>query len=155
MEYKDIKYLSNCIKPLLPICLDNCFTEAEQIAKLTCAVNELIANDNYFKEALDTFLSQFDGKLNDVVESILNQWNETGKLEEIFEKLIPDTVYVANPEMIPSTAGLLLSFYGPDRRDGMLYKTLDGLHFTPIFKMPDNISWGNTCLWYKDDYWYA
>lgn len=155
MEYKDIKYLTNCIKPLLPICLDNCFTEAEQIAKLTCAVNELIANDNYFKEALDTFLSQFDGKLNDVVESILNQWNETGKLEEIFEKLIPDTVYVANPEMIPSTAGLLLSFYGPDRRDGMLYKTLDGLHFTPIFKMPDNISWGNTCLWYKDDYWYA
>ena len=155
MEYKDIKYLSNCIKPLLPICLDNCFTEAEQIAKLTCAVNELIANDNYFKETLDTFLSQFDGKLNDVVESILNQWNETGKLEEIFEKLIPDTVYVANPEMIPSTAGLLLSFYGPDKRNGMLYKTLDGLHFTPIFKMPDNISWGNTCLWYKDDYWYA
>lgn len=155
MEYKDIKYLTGCIKPLLPICLDNCFTEAEQIAKLTCGINELIANDNYFKETLDTFLSQFDGKLNDVVESILNQWNESGKLEEIFEKLIPDTVYVANPEMIPSTAGLILSFYGPDRRNGMLYKTLDGLHFTPIFKMPDNISWGNTCLWYKDDYWYA
>ena len=155
MEYKDIKYLSNCIKPLLPICLDNCFTEAEQIAKLTCAVNELIANDNYFKETLDTFLSQFDGKLSDVVESILDQWNESGKLEEIFEKLIPDSVYVANPEMIPSTAGLILSFYGPDRRDGMLYKTMDGLHFTPIFKMPDNISWTNTCLWYKDDYWYA
>lgn len=155
MEYKDIKYLGECIKPLLPICLDNCFTEAEQIAKLTCGINELIANDNYFKETLDTFLSQFDGKLNDVVESILNQWNESGKLEEIFEKLIPDTVYVANPEMIPSTAGLILSFYGPDRRDGMLYKTLDGLHFTPIFKMPDDISWTNTCLWYKDDYWYA
>lgn len=155
MEYKDIKYLTGCIKPLLPICLDNCFTEAEQIAKLTCAVNELIENDNYFKETLDNFLSQFDGKLNDVVESILNQWNESGKLEEIFEKLIPDTVYVANPEMIPSTAGLILSFYGPDRRNGMLYKTLDGLHFTPIFKMPDNISWTNATLWYKDGYWYA
>ena len=155
MEYKDIKYLTGCIKPLLPICLDNCFTEAEQIAKLTCGINQLIENDSYFKQTLDGFLAMFDGKLTDVVEKILGEWNNEGKLDDIFERLIPDSVYVANPDMIPSTSGLMLNFYGPEKRDGMLYKTLDGLHFTPIFKMPENISWANASMWYKDGYWYV
>lgn len=155
MEYKDIQYLKGCFNKAIPSVFDPALSYDEQVRMCIYAVNQLIENDKYFKNILDEFLNAFNANLETVVEKILTQWKNNGQLDEIFERLIPDSVYVANPEMIPSTAGLILSFYGPDKRNGMLYKTLDGLHFTPIFKMPDNISWGNTCLWYKDDYWYA
>lgn len=87
MEYKDIKYLEDCIKPLLPICLDHCFTEAEQIAKLTCAVNDLIKNDEYFNEILKQFLDEFDTNLETVVLKIMNEWLDSGKISLIFNKL--------------------------------------------------------------------
>lgn len=155
MEYKDIQYLKGCFNKAIPSVFDPALSYDEQVRMCIYAVNQLIENDKYFKNILDEFLNAFNANLETVVEKILTQWKNNGQLDDIFERLIPDSVYVANPEMIPSTAGLILSFYGPDKRNGMLYKTLDGLHFTPIFKMPDNISWGNTCLWYKDDYWYA
>lgn len=155
MEYKDIQYLKGCFNKAIPSVFDPALSYDEQVRMCIYAVNQLIENDKYFKNILDEFLNAFNANLETVVEKILTQWKNNGQLDDIFERLIPDSVYVANPEMIPSTAGLILSFYGPDKRNGMLYKTLDGLHFTPIFKMPENISWGNTCLWYKDDYWYA
>lgn len=155
MEYKDIQYLKGCFNKAIPSVFDPALSYDEQVRMCIYAVNQLIENDKYFKNILDEFLNAFNTNLETVVEKILTQWKNNGQLDDIFERLIPDSVYVANPEMIPSTAGLILSFYGPDKRNGMLYKTLDGLHFTPIFKMPENISWGNTCLWYKDDYWYA
>ena len=155
MEYKDIQYLKGCFNKAIPSVFDPALSYDEQVRMCIYAVNQLIENDKYFKNVLDEFLNAFNANLETVVEKILTQWKNNGQLDEIFERLIPDSVYVANPEMIPSTAGLILSFYGPDKRNGMLYKTLDGLHFTPIFKMPENISWTNATLWYKDGYWYA
>ena len=155
MEYKDIQYLKGCFNKAIPSVFDPALSYDEQVRMCIYAVNQLIENDKYFKNILDEFLNSFNANLQTVVEKILTQWKNNGQLDDIFERLIPDSVYVANPEMIPSTAGLILSFYGPDRRNGMLYKTLDGLHFTPIFKMPENISWTNATLWYKDGYWYA
>lgn len=155
MEYKDIQYLKGCFNKAIPSVFDPALSYDEQVRMCIYAVNQLIENDKYFKNILDEFLNAFNANLETVVEKILTQWKNNGQLDEIFERLIPESVYVANPEMIPSTAGLILSFYGPDKRNGMLYKTLDGLHFTPIFKMPENISWTNATLWYKDGYWYA
>lgn len=58
MEPKDIKYLPNCIKPLLPVCLDNCFTEAEQIAKINYAVNCIIHDVNDLPEILKKYIQE-------------------------------------------------------------------------------------------------
>lgn len=58
MEYKDIKYLAGCIKPLLPVCLDNCFTEAEQISKINYAVNCIIHDVNVLPEILKKYIQE-------------------------------------------------------------------------------------------------
>lgn len=58
MEPKDIKYLPNCIKPLLPVCLDNCFTEAEQISKINYAVNCIIHDVNVLPEILKKYIQE-------------------------------------------------------------------------------------------------
>lgn len=71
MDYKQLQYLKNCIKPLLPVCLDGCFTEAEQIGKLTCAVNQLISNTSV--------LSDLDGEINKVITDMV----KNGELSEI------------------------------------------------------------------------
>lgn len=71
MDYKQLQYLKNCIKPLLPVCLDGCFTEAEQIGKLTCAVNQLISNTSV--------LSDLDGEISSVIKSMV----ESGELDAI------------------------------------------------------------------------
>lgn len=71
MDYKQISYLKNCIKPLLAVCLDGCFTEAEQIGKLTCAVNQLISNTS--------ILSDLDGEINKVITDMV----KNGELSEI------------------------------------------------------------------------
>lgn len=71
MDYKQLQYLKNCIKPLLPICLDGCFTEAEQIGKLTCAVNQLIS--------ITSVLSDLDGEISNVIKNMV----ESGELDTI------------------------------------------------------------------------
>lgn len=58
MEHKDIKYLPNCIKPLLPVCLDNCFTEVEQISKINYAVNCIIHDVNVLPEILKKYIQE-------------------------------------------------------------------------------------------------
>lgn len=71
MDYKQLQYLKNCIKPLLPVCLDGCFTEAEQIGKLTCTVNQLISNTS--------ILSDLDGEISSVIKNMV----ESGELDAI------------------------------------------------------------------------
>lgn len=83
MDYKQLQYLKNCIKPLLPICLDGYFTEAEQIGKLTCAVNQLISNDEYLKNIVD----DIDATLEQYVSDTLNEWLENGKIDQIMSRM--------------------------------------------------------------------
>lgn len=119
MDYKQLQYLKNCIKPLLPICLDGCFTEAEQIGKLTCAVNQLINNDAYLKQIVD----DLGGSIENTVTEILNGWKADGTLNNIVSGVLGKQVYAWDD--IPAGLGTSTPF--------LLLSNVDGYFFdTPI-----------------------
>lgn len=117
MDYKQLQYLKNCIKPLLPICLDGCFTEAEQIGKLTCAVNQLISNDNYLKNIVDNL----ETTVESTVEGILDGWKEDGTLNSIVSGVIGKQVYAWVD--IPESLGTNEPFLLISNADGYFFET--------------------------------
>lgn len=55
---KQIKTINSCINPLLPICLTDCFTEAEEIAKITFSLNDVIKLINILPDELKKYIQE-------------------------------------------------------------------------------------------------
>lgn len=55
---KKIKNVNSCINPLLPICLTDCFTEAEEIAKITFSLNDVIKLINILPDELKKYIQE-------------------------------------------------------------------------------------------------
>lgn len=55
---KKIKNVNSCVNPLLPICLTDCFTEAEEIAKITFSLNDVIKLINILPDELKKYIQE-------------------------------------------------------------------------------------------------